>query len=105
MPTVKRSAHDRKRREQLCRYITRPALYFGRLRLNDAGQVKLKREKPWRDGTAQLIMSPLQYMQRLAALVPRPRLQLIRLHGMRCIQRKAAGAGGAEVGRGPLIVS
>jgi hypothetical protein len=27
-------------------------------------------------------MSPLEFMQRLAALVPRPRLHLIRLHGV-----------------------
>jgi hypothetical protein len=26
-------------------------------------------------------MSPLEFMQRLAALVPRPRLHLIRFHG------------------------
>ena len=28
------------------------------------------------------MMSPLEFMQRLAALVPRPRLHLIRLHGV-----------------------
>ena len=33
---------------------------------------------PWRDGTTHLVMSPLEFMQRLAALVPRPRLHLIR---------------------------
>ena len=32
----------------------------------------------WRDGTTHLVMSPLEFMQRLAALVPRPRLHLIR---------------------------
>jgi hypothetical protein len=28
------------------------------------------------------VMSPLEFMQRLAALVPRPRLHLIRFHGV-----------------------
>jgi hypothetical protein len=37
---------------------------------------------PWREGTAQLVMSPLEFMQWLAALVPRPRLHLIRFHGV-----------------------
>ena len=37
---------------------------------------------PWRDGTTHLVMSPLEFMQRLAALVPRPRLHLIRFHGV-----------------------
>jgi hypothetical protein len=37
---------------------------------------------PYRDGTTQIIMEPLEFMQRLAALVPRPRLHLIRFHGV-----------------------
>jgi hypothetical protein len=75
-------AHDRKRLEQLCRYITRPALSDERIQLNAAGQVELKLKTPWRDGTTHLVMSPLEFMQRLAALVPRPRLHLIRFHGV-----------------------
>lgn len=75
-------AHDRKRLEQLCRHITRPVLSDERVQLNAAGQVELKLKTPWRDGTTRLIMSPLELMQRLAALVPRPRLHLIRFHGV-----------------------
>jgi hypothetical protein len=76
---VRVQAHDRKRLEQVCRYITRPALSDERVQLNAAGQVELKLKTPWRDGTTYLVMSPLEFMQRLAALVPRPRLHLIRL--------------------------
>ncbi len=79
---VRVQAHDRKRLEQLCRYITRPALSDERVQLNAAGQVELKLKTPWRDGTTHLVMSPLEFMQRLAALVPRPRLHLIRYHGV-----------------------
>ena len=79
---VRVEAHERKRLEQLCRYITRPALADERVQLNDAGQVELKLKTPWRDGTTHLVMSPLEFMQRLAALVPRPRLHLIRFHGV-----------------------
>ena len=32
--------------------------------------------------TTHIVMSPLEFMQRLAALVPRPRLHLIRFHGV-----------------------
>ena len=39
-------------------------------------QVVLKLKTPYRDGTSHLMMSPLEFMQRLAALVPRPRLHL-----------------------------
>jgi hypothetical protein len=79
---VRVEAPDRKRLEQLCRYITRPALSYERIQLNAAGQVELKLKTPWRDGTTHLVMSPLEFMQRLAALVPRPRLHLIRFHGV-----------------------
>ena len=34
------------------------------------------------DGTTHIRMLPLEFMQRLAALVPRPRLHLIRFHGV-----------------------
>jgi len=49
---------------------------------NAAGQVVLKLKTAWRDGTTHIVMSPLEFMQRLAALVPRPRLHLIRFHGV-----------------------
>ena len=42
----------------------------------------LKLKTPWRDGTAHVVMSPLEFMRRPAALVPRPRLHLIRFHGV-----------------------
>jgi len=71
---VRCGADDRQALEQLCRYITRPALANERVQTNAAGQVVLKLKTPWRDGTTHLVMSPLEFMQRLAALEPRPRL-------------------------------
>jgi hypothetical protein len=79
---VRVEANDRKRLEQLRRYITRPALSDERVQLNAAGQVELELETSMRDGTMHLLMSPPELMQRLAALVPRPRLHLIRFHGV-----------------------
>lgn len=79
---VRVEAHDRKRLEQLCRYITRPALADERVQLNAAGKVEFKLKTPWRDGTTHQVMSPQEFMPRLAALVPRPRLHLIRFHGV-----------------------
>ena len=68
--------------EQLCRYITRPAISNERLSINRKGQVVLKLKTAWRDGTSHLVLEPLEFMQRLAALVPRPRLHLTRFHGV-----------------------
>jgi hypothetical protein len=79
---VRCAAHQRKELERLCRYITRPAIANGRLKRNRAGQVVLQLKSPYRDGTTHIVMSPLELMQRLAALVPPPRLHLIRFHGV-----------------------
>ena len=74
--------HQRPTLERLCRYITRPALGHKRLSFTPAGQVVLQLKTPYRDGTTHVVMAPLEFLQRLAALVPRPRLHLIRFHGV-----------------------
>ena len=71
---VRCAADDRKALEQLCRYITRPALANERVQCNATGQVVLKLKTPWRDGTMHLVMSLLEIMKRLAALAT-PRRQ------------------------------
>ena len=53
-----------------------------RLKRNRAGQVVLQLKSPYKDGTTHIVMEPLEFMERLAALVPRPRLHLIRFHGV-----------------------
>ena len=37
---------------------------------------------PWSDGTTDLVLSPLELIEKLAALVPPPRLNLVRYHGV-----------------------
>ena len=75
-------ADQRKELEHLCRDITRPAIANERLKRNRAGQVVLRLKSAYKDGTNHIVMAPLEFMQRLAALVPRPRLHLIRFHGV-----------------------
>ena len=85
-------------------YITRPALANERVQTNAAGQVVLKLKTPWRDGTTHLVMSPLEFMQRLAAraIEERPSVALATatpapnpLPWRAGAQRQAARAGGA----------
>ena len=76
------AAKDRQALAQLCRYITRPALAYDRVQTAAVSQLVLELKTPWRDGTTHLVMSPLEFMQRMAALVHRPRLHLIRFHGV-----------------------
>ena len=61
--------------------ITRPAFANERVQTNAAVQVVLKLNISWRDGGTHLAL-PLEFMQRLAALVQGPRLHLIRFHGV-----------------------
>ncbi len=78
MPTHSVAPQQWQRLECLCRDITRPALGHTRLRRTLAGEVVLPLKTPYRDGTTHRVMTPLEFLQRLAALVPRPRLHLIR---------------------------
>ena len=79
---VRCAMNQRHKLERLCRYITRPAIAHERLKRNSAGDVVLQLKSPYQDGTTHIVLSPLEFMQRLATLVPRPRLNLIRFHGV-----------------------
>jgi hypothetical protein len=74
--------HQRERIERLCRYITRPALALERLSTNGAGQVVYQLKTPYRDGTTHFVFEPIEFLARLAALVPRPRGNPVRYHGI-----------------------
>jgi hypothetical protein len=75
------AAHQRKKLDHLCPTSRAPPSPMNGS-LNRAGQVALNLKTPYRDGTTHIVMSPLEFLQRLAALVPRPRLHLIRFHGV-----------------------
>ena len=70
-------AKRKDRREQLCRYLLRPALANDRLFLTPHGTVLLSIKTPWSDGTTHLDLSPTDLLARLAALVCRPRANQI----------------------------
>ena len=53
-----------------------------RLALSASGQVRYQLKTPYRDGTTHIVLEPLDFMARLAALVPPPRLHLTRYHGV-----------------------
>ena len=51
----------------------------------------LQLKSAFKDGTTHIVMAPLEFMQRLAALVPCPRLHLIRFHGVLAPNAKLRG--------------
>jgi len=79
---VRVKAGDTSRLEHLCRYVTRPALSNKRLSLSPAGEVVYELRAPFRDGTTHFIFEPLAFIERLAALVPPPRMHQLTYHGV-----------------------
>lgn len=74
--------HQRDVLERLCRYISRPAVSEKRLALTSNGKVRYELKTPYRDGTTHVFFDPLDFIARLAALVPKPRVNLTRFHGI-----------------------
>jgi hypothetical protein len=75
-------ADQRKKLERLCRYISRPAVSKQRLSVTPNGNVRYRLKTPYRDGTTHVIFEPLDFIARPAALVPKPRVNLTRFHGV-----------------------
>ena len=76
------SGNDRAGLERLCRYILRPPFAQERLRLRSDGRVALELKQAWHDGTRELVFEPLELLERLAAMTPRPETNLLICHGL-----------------------
>lgn len=74
--------HARDRLERLCRYAGRPAIAESRLSLLPDGRVCYALKRRWEDGSTHVVMEPQVLIERLVALVPRPRKHLVTYHGV-----------------------
>jgi hypothetical protein len=79
---VAAEAHESHKLERLCRYIERPAISEKRLSLPPQGGVRYQLETPWKNGTTHVEFEPIDFIAKLAALVPPPRAHLTRFHGV-----------------------
>ena len=79
---VAAQAWERQKLERLARYITRPAVSEKRLSLTPSGTIRYQLKTPYSDGTTHVIFEPLDFIAKLAALVPKPRVNLTRFHGV-----------------------
>ena len=79
---VSAKSYQKEKIERLCRYITRPAVSLNRLRLSETGKVIYELKNPYKNGTTHVVFEPLDFIARLAALVPRPWVNLTRFHGV-----------------------
>jgi hypothetical protein len=80
--SVRIAAADRAGRERLLRYCARPPFALERLRELDPARLLYESTKPGPGGNASLLLTPLQLLDRLAALVPPPRIHRHRTFGV-----------------------
>jgi len=75
-------AKARHQLEMLCRYVARPPVAMECLSKLPDGRVIYQLRHRWRNGATHMIFEPLDLIGKLAALVPPPRFNLIRYHGV-----------------------
>jgi Putative transposase/Transposase zinc-binding domain len=73
---------DRKRLADLVRYCARPPLAHDRLTREPHGHYLLRLKTRWRDGTTHLRFEPIELMERLAAQIPKPRINQVLYAGV-----------------------
>src|SRR5438094_1063328 len=74
-------AHRRDQLECLIRYTARGAVSLERLEQDANGDLIYTFTHPWSDGTTGIRLAPLELLEKLAALVPLPRVHLVRYGG------------------------
>jgi hypothetical protein len=80
--TVRVPAGARDHLERVCRYALRPPIAQDRIQLAAEGDVLLALRHRWSDGTTHLRFHPLELLERLASLTPRPRINLVLYYGV-----------------------
>jgi putative transposase len=73
--------HRRDQLEQLIRSTARGAVSLERLQADANGDLVYTFTHPWTDGTTAIRLSPLELLEKLAALVPLPHVHLMRYGG------------------------
>ena len=76
------AAGDRDALERLCKYVARPPLAAGRLTQTSDELLSFQLKTPWSDGTQAILLSPLELIEKLSALVPPPRKNTVHYHGV-----------------------
>jgi len=72
-PNVWVPPNNRARIEQLCRYPRR---------LRADGRILVELKTRWRDGTSPFVFEPIELLEKLAAIIPRPAVNLLLYHGV-----------------------
>jgi hypothetical protein len=74
-------ATDRRGLERQLRYMGRPPLSDERLSKTADGRLVVKLKTSWSDGTSHVVLTQMEFMERLVALIPPPRKNQVRYQG------------------------
>ena len=85
-------AHRRDQLERLIRHTARGAVALERLAEDANGDLLYSFTKPWSDGTTGVKLSPLELLEKLAVIVPLPRVHLVRYAGCLAPHSQLRGA-------------
>ncbi len=102
---VRIRAGDRAGLERLCGYVLRPALAAERLELLPDGRVAYGFRKARYDGATHVVLTPLQLVEKVAALVAPPRSHLVRYDGVLAAHAKVRKALTEGLGAAPAAGS
>ena len=80
--SVRIGADDRAGLERLLRYCARPTFALERLQAAGPDRVVYRLPKSAIDGRTELVLTPLEFLEPIAALIPPPRRHRHRYHGV-----------------------
>jgi hypothetical protein len=93
-------AGDRKRLEHLCRYVLRPPIAQDAIELTPDDKVLLRLRRPWSDGTRAIRFEPSEFLEKVASMIPKPRVNLLIYHGVFAPHARRRGSAVKEAQRG-----
>jgi len=77
---TKIKADERDRLEKLLRYTARPAIALERLSETEDGKILYRLKKYFSDGTSHFLFDPLEFVEKVMAIIPPARANLLRYH-------------------------
>lgn len=75
------NADEPEKLEQLCRSMSCHAFSEQRLSMTQHEQVRYELKTPYRDGSTHVLFSPIDFIDKLTALIPAPRINRTRFYG------------------------
>jgi hypothetical protein len=78
---VRTHSNDRLGLERLLRYGGRPSIAHDRLSVTDDGRVRYRLRRPAPSGATEWLGEPVEFLSKLATLIPPPRQNALRYHG------------------------